>query len=655
MGLDFASKVITYFKADVSDLKSGLRELQGEEKKLAQAQLDAAKERNEGLESWVKGLGNANQALELVGKAVEFGKDAFKEYADDLRMRAAAGTADIEALKKASLGLRSEDELLAFAAKTQHGMYKLTQEQMELAQKAMVGLTRAGFDQKEVVDKVTEALVSGKTRGLKEFGIAVKATGDETESLNAIMGELATKANGVDEGTQTAAEGVQSSAVTMGDAFNNMKQAIGELVAALAPLIGAFAKAVEGVAGVVSWALKLPSVVIGAANGDYANPSMLGDYVAGLDAQAAARDAAAASAKNSLYNDPNYNPFGNPYEQNPLNYRNFGDAAGVYHQNAWEQDTGAYANGSTVDEGALYTFSNGVLKKLPKQSKGGGKGGNYFGGGSVSDYASVDGSDRVGKPIGFGDTQYNSLLQNGVGGDFGIGDSKTKGDWADTAKLSDEQLKAYVDSQNKFFQGLKGIAAANKAEEKSFLESHFGKLEQFDAYATAFGMLSGAITTSMDAWITGSMGAADAIKKFIGEQLKAEATSLAIQALKHGAWAIGSLAFGDFAGAAAHGIAAGEFGAAAAAAAVAAREFGHGGADYGKSGGAKGGSAGGSAGKSDKSSGSSGGGGGDGRQGHDTTVFIYSDSFSDSSESQRRRTAEKMLSRATGGKAYSNS
>jgi hypothetical protein len=75
---DTTAQVITVFKADTADMKAGLKELKGHEKDLLKAQIDAAEARNKTYSDWIKDLGNVNQALELVGKAVQFGKEAFK-------------------------------------------------------------------------------------------------------------------------------------------------------------------------------------------------------------------------------------------------------------------------------------------------------------------------------------------------------------------------------------------------------------------------------------------------------------------------------------------------------------------------------------------------------------------------------------------------
>jgi hypothetical protein len=60
------SEILTIFKADTSDMKSGIRELKGEQKQLAEAELAAANARNKQLEDWTKGNGKAKAGLEAL-------------------------------------------------------------------------------------------------------------------------------------------------------------------------------------------------------------------------------------------------------------------------------------------------------------------------------------------------------------------------------------------------------------------------------------------------------------------------------------------------------------------------------------------------------------------------------------------------------------
>jgi hypothetical protein len=187
----------------------------------------------------------------------------------------------------------------------------------------------------------------------------------------------------------------------------------------------------------------------------------------------------------------------------------------------------------------------------------------------------------------------------------------------------------------------------NAGQSQSKLEEMFGPVDEFNVYAEAFNMLGGAVTSAMDAWIDGSMSAGEAVKKFIGQALKGLASQMAIESLKHGAYAIGSLAFGDVRGAGQHAAAAAAFGAGAAAAAVAARSLGGGG---GSGSDQRGAGAGGRGGRGDGGSVNTNGGrdhrGDGGSESTRPIVMIVGSSFDDLTPRQRRQKAEETFERA---------
>ncbi len=510
MAIEFLSKVLTQFKADPSELKTALKDLTGEEKKLAQAQLESAQQRNKSYDDWIGKLGNVNQTLELGAKVVGFLGDAWKGYAEDMKQATAAGSANIDRLRAASLGLRTENELTAFAAKAQAGVIKANQEQMETAERAMVALTRAGFDQHEVTEKVTQAMVSLKTRGLESLGVQVREGKTDLEQFNNLMAALAEKAAGVDTSTLTAGESIQKMGVSMDDSFDKMKNAIGALVQSMAPLLLALSKAVELIAIGAEQVLKDTG----------------GDLGANARAIAEARGwipkAAAAAGGGKL----------------------------VGARDRW-----ADGGGAGIDEASFYSASNRLIGKLPGKGKPGG--------GRFGDVATMGGTDTAGGILGFGSTTYADALAQAMG----MPDTSS----IDTQAILSEKYKALTDDWNQRL-------AAQQQKKTTFLESTFGKLDDFNAYAQAFQMLTGAVSAGLTAWIDGSVSAGEAMKKFIGDALKALAVQMATEALKHGAYSIGSLAFGDLRGAATHAAAAAAFGSGAAAAAVAAKQFGGGGA-----------------------------------------------------------------------------
>ena len=176
-------------------------------------------------------------------------------------------------------------------------------------------------------------------------------------------------------------------------------------------------------------------------------------------------------------------------------------------------------------------------------------------------------------------------------------------------------------------------------QQSSFLEKTFGPVDQFDLYAQGFQMLSGAVGASLGAWIDGSASAGEAFKKFIGEALKGIAVQMAMEALKHGAYALGSLAFGNVAGAQMHGEAALMFGTGAALAAGAAKAFHSGGASPSTGGG-----------RASPGAPNVSGGGASQPAGRNITI-VYGDSLAEDNPHSQRQRSERIVERAYGSTA----
>lgn len=223
----------------------------------------------------------------------------------------------------------------------------------------------------------------------------------------------------------------------------------------------------------------------------------------------------------------------------------------------------------------------------------------------------------------------------------------------DTQALLDQHYGEQ--SKANFGKGL-GAIAKQGSKQKKFLEEAFGSVDDFKAHAEAFNMLSGAVSSSVNAWITGSESVGTAFKKAIGASLTALSSQMAVEALKHSAYALGSLAFGDVRGAGQHAIAAAQFGAGAAAAAVAAKSLGGGGAsvDGRDHRGAE--SAGRGGGGSVNSAGM---GGGDHRLGGSNSqrpiIFVLGEQFGHMDARQRQLEAEKKARRAFGAAGFEDS
>lgn len=110
--------------------------------------------------------------------------------------------------------------------------------------------------------------------------------------------------------------------------------------------------------------------------------------------------------------------------------------------------------------------------------------------------------------------------------------------------------------------------AASAAQRESLLESIFGPVEEFELYTTAWQGLESVVTAGFEAWIDGSKSVGAAMKEALHGFAKQLAGEALLQALRHGAYALGSLAFGDVKGATAHGISAAKWAGVAVAAGV---------------------------------------------------------------------------------------
>src|SRR5678815_4366891 len=128
---------------------------------------DSFKNMNTGLNETVEGFAHLNLAF---GGAIEVAKtfrEALKDLGQDMRLEMSTAGVSVDRLSDAFDGLLDEDRLREFAAKGLHGALKLTQTEMETMGKAAIALRdQLGVDLKDAMQKLEDAAVSGRTRGL---------------------------------------------------------------------------------------------------------------------------------------------------------------------------------------------------------------------------------------------------------------------------------------------------------------------------------------------------------------------------------------------------------------------------------------------------------------------------------------------------------
>lgn len=605
MGLtDFVSRVLTEYKADTSDHKAKLKELKGEERKQHEERLKQIEAQNAKVQSQIDTIEKWSVRLGIAAAAGAVAWKGLETAARKADLQTQAAGVSIERLAKASGGLRSQMDLLEQTARLQNGAFKLTAEQMDMVMRAQRQLVREGHAQEEVTKKVTDALVKLEADGLKDFGIRTREAKTDGEKFAAVLDALAGKSSELNDEQLTTAERLQKTKANLKDATDSFMVGVGKLAQSLIPLldsltrivgiIGKINEATGGAAGAILLGARLGGLPGAIAGGAFAAQDVFGSAVTPVR-QATdlvkERNASASAISIALSSNESIGP-------RASGSRDFGVALGLL--------------GMVRNEVALQIEKAAELQAQQAKQPGG------TGRASAPDLRAM-----------FGDV--------GVGGTmFGAGGAGSLGAAASVPGLPDVDLQAI--ERSRFGDLLADYERFRSQKQQSFLEGAFGPLSDFNAYATAFQTLSGAVGASLTAWIDGSASAGEAFKRFISDALKGLAAQMAMESLKHGAYALGSLAFGDVRGAAQHGKAAFAFGIAAGAAAVASKGLHSGPAVPSVSAGGSGASAGGAG-----AIGSSGGQGG----GTNVTV-VMGDSFADDSPRNRQLRAERLVRRVVG-------
>lgn len=562
MGLrDFLSNVVTRYQAETKEHISALNELAG-------AELDREKKTRDAVKNISDSYG---KLTEVARRSFDVATDALKAYANHSKLVAAAGAADIDRLEKASAGLKTEMQLLGDAARFNSGQFKLNNEQMEIAERAILAFTRQNKDAAKSTEAVLNAVTALKVDGLEDMGVHVDKAGlsmdkaaDRTKIWERTIEALTIASRTAGDQVLTDAEKYDRASVHIENAVDRIKRGAGGALDFIGDNIGKYG-AIE--------AYKF----IGAK--DAAN-----SIAEGYDVNTAgklsleeltllriqrARRAADAAARGDAFTASQLSSGRDTFYVDPNQLKDaLSSAAGVFGSTAGNTFYGSAFSG--LDLGA----------KGPTGSTA-----------AISDIKNV--WDRTIEQA------IADLIVNPIAESLKEHAGEQTETLFESPALVDARSMAQVDAAFKSLSSTSAEATSRgerygdyqHAKAGSRLEAMFGPIEEFNVYQTAFKGLSGAVSSAMGAWIDGSVSAGAAVKKFIGEFLKAEAIELGVQALKHGAFAIGSLAFGDLRGAAQHGQAAAMFGIAAVAAAAGAKQLGGGGASAGGAGAGAGGRA----------------------------------------------------------------
>ena len=564
------AQALMVMKADVSDLRAKLRTVAADEKAVVQASIAAAEARNKSIERWTAGLAKVNVAMALASKAVSFAADAWKVYDEQLDLAAGSAQFNIAALRKASLGMKTDTELMRLGVAASTTTFKLSQQQLENVLKAQIAWEDQGKDSKLVQEALESAITKGSIRPLKELGVnLVMATG-KGEAFAQVMSVIAGKAKEGEAHQIDANDAFKQAGVEWQNAMTKLKSAIGGIVVALAPLISALSDVVGLVADIASNAKEGLGRIFG-NQGDKKWFEV--DRRLGGDGGAAGRAMIAEYAKRESTLNPTLVPGSSEWIA-----RDRRENPGKYNERLPSAAAGGFLG--IQSQAAIEKFAFGLLggkpdawnifdEKTPKPKKGGRKGGKK--------------KDK--NPIGFIEIENTGEIVPiwGPIGDFGQAMGRSEGMGLTAGQLvegSRRNDRVALDDKNESERFAKQIEALKEfsaegifQEDKSLLEKALGPIDEFSAYGTAFEVLSGTLQAGFDAWVNASGSASEAMKAFAKSAVAGVASQMFSQALLHGAHAIGELAIGisrgplgakNFAAASVHAKAALAFGAGAA-------------------------------------------------------------------------------------------
>lgn len=632
--IDMFSKVTTVYKADTTQHRLAIRELSGDQKKAAQEELKRIEAGNAGIDNQVKKLGKLAIVVGAVGVAAKVAFDSLEFAGRRADLQATANIESMEGLKKATRGLMTETQLLEAAAKIQQGTMKLSQKEMESVTGAMTALGEKGNDAAAVTEAFTTALVTGKTKGLKAFGIEVYEGGNRLETHNAILAKAAELTKDFSKESLDGADKMSQAKVKFADATDNLKVSIGKAAESLTPLVTGFSSLVQSLTDVGA----IGPVAIGAlALAITGNPAIAAIIALGsMDGAADSEDL--GNTKGALFGEKY-----NTHRRDRVN-RQMGLGGLEASQRLNQQVLGL----RPVLDGEM-TVDVKDLPGTPRKGKGGP--GPY-------DRA----ADAYSRSIAATEALQDALIQAGFASADALDEAaatqrREHGDASRTAQAGRD--KDSSDSLELTRERLREVSRVIQ-ETSDFMEMKnagptlgerlFGSVTEIDAYKESWSALTGVVGEGYDMMVDGATDIGKAIKMSVADSIKAIGKKMMIRGLEETAEGVSALAGIATAGLApGHFLAAGKWFAGAAIAGYTANAIGTtGGAAVTAAAAAK-------AEKDNKpgapsSSGSSASGGGSGGP-----IIVYGDQFADDSPRNRQRTAQKLVAAALGtsGGTYS--
>jgi hypothetical protein len=571
------AQTLLQFRADTSQARSEIGKLGEAEKKAAQDAVDASEKRNAMYERVAAGITKLNVAMGVVTKGIELAGQAWAAYDEYQDLAAAKGAISIDGLRKASKGLKTDLDLLKLAAVSQNTTFKLTQEQLENATRAMRTFEEAGYDGAKVQAALENAIKKGSIEPLKELGVNLELAKDQTGKYNQLLEVLAEKSAAAGDAELSRGDKMKQSIVAYQNAINDLKVAVGELVVAFQPVLATLANMAQAIAAVVK---EIPgeilSILAVAGGGAYASRKIAkmgaggrlmnvakGAAVVGTLVQTSEVLADVISEETGTFVTS-----GTTREQRMMAAMGGEFVAYKQRVNATiakaEAGEQAYEAARAADAAvwdakynrvlatfkaekklsskkilfdALIATANGDEKKIAEATR-------------LMDAATTkaatarsaarrrvdeEGTDEV--ELTAEDRRRREVMTR-AGAMFG-GEVQLP-----QVPVEAMPLASGIQREIDRAEALARFQGTGKFKGKGKLQEMFGPIEEFNAYATAFQALNNVATEAFAAWVNGAELTSAAMKKMAAAALGSVASDMFARSIQHAAYALGNLAFG---------------------------------------------------------------------------------------------------------------
>lgn len=501
------------------------------------------------------------EAVKTVYEAMNEGVELAKFNAELEHMRESV---PVEQLKKMEEGTRAtvpQVDLLRFAMKNLNGELRLNADGLGVVSAAAKELAeRSGKSTIEVMEQLRMALETGRTRGLREYGIQLQKTGNDQKDLNNLLVKFAQLA--AESKPNPDLDRIEHLQKVTADWLAQMRAGIGSVLGEAINLVD---KISDKLAGVNTHMTRGEQIAKNAND-------------AGLQAIADRRGISVQQLQNQL--DVKYGPSGDYLGLTPEEALLYGETSARNTQYSTSVFR-SQGNRESIGKGLLDSYNlllagtGGLTEGRPEYGGKGGKGAERY------------------RPFSFGKRGYVGSLEDASkllfsDYDMALGHVKSPGFGALlTGGYAEAQTSDYAHALNKsdtFANFLKsGLQQVNAPMEQFSTQIN----DRTTALGAGFGALSDGISSAVEAAITGSDSIGKAFLKASAAALKSIAVESSVRALYNTAMGLGALVL-DPPAAAGYFAAAAQFGVAAAAAGAGAALLGEAGGGSSSGGGSSG-------------------------------------------------------------------